>query len=134
MSDGFIKMISNIDFSYGFIYDRLAIKLYSNFEYNEHVKNNKFINSNCSYLINICSDKYFELSKDEYSKIKIFLDNNIDTFESILTPIHNFIDLYKKFYDNYCYAYVVVIVKKIIMNVFVLLINIVNFVKKIILF
>ena len=93
-----------------------------------------YLNSNCSYLINICSDKYFELSKDEYSKIKIFLDNNIDTFESILTPIHNFIDLYKKFYDNYCYAYVVVIVKKIIMNVFVLLINIVNFVKKIILF
>ena len=31
-------------------------------------------------------------------------------------------------------AYLVVIVKKIIMNVFVLLINIVNFVKKIILF
>ena len=47
-------------------------------------------------------EKYFELSKDQYSKIKNFIDNNIDTFESILVPIHDFIDLYKKFYNNYC--------------------------------
>ena len=47
--------------------------------------------------------KYFELSKDKYSKIKKFIDNNIDTFESILAPIHNLIDLCKKSYDNYCY-------------------------------
>ena len=109
MSNDFIKMINNIDFLYGFIYecaglvnnlydhnnyDNLAIKLYSNFvlriinitkdehikEYNEHVKNNKYINRNCSYLMNICSEKYFELSKDEYSKIKKFIDTNIDTF------------------------------------------------------
>ena len=53
--------------------------------------------------MDICFEKYFELSKDEYSKIKKFLDNNIDTFESILAPIHDFIDLYKKFYNNYCY-------------------------------
>ena len=68
MSDNFIKMINNIDFSYGFIYecanlinnlydyhnyDHLAIKLFSEFimpiinftkkehikEYNEHIKN-----------------------------------------------------------------------------------------------
>ena len=50
-----------------------------------------------------CFERYFELSKDEYSKIKKFIDNNIDTFESILAHIHNFIDLYKKSYNNYRY-------------------------------
>ena len=97
MSDYFIKMINNIDFSYGFIYecadlvnnlydhynyDHLAIKSYRNFvlsiinitkdehikEYNEHVKNSKYINRNCSYLMDICCERYFELSKDEYSE------------------------------------------------------------------
>ena len=141
MSNDLIEMINDIDFSYGFIYecadlvnnlydydnyDHLVIKLYSNFilpiinitkskhikEYNEHVKNSKYINRNCSYLMNICFEKYFELSKNEYSKIKKFIDNNIDTFESILAPIHDFIDLYKKVYNNYCnYPY-----KKIIKN------------------
>ena len=125
-------MINDIDFSYGFIYecadlvknlydhnnyDHLAIKLYSNFvlaiinitksehikEYNEHVKNSKYINRNFSYLMDICFEKYFELSKDEYSKIRKFIDNNIDTFESIQAPIHNLIDLYKKIYNNNCY-------------------------------
>ena len=128
-----IFMINDIDFSYGFIYecadlvnnlynhynyDHLAIKLYRNFvlpiinitkdehikEYIKHVKNSKYINRNCSYLMDICFEKYFELSKDEYSKIKKFIDNNIDTFESILAPIHDFIDLYKKVYSNYCYC------------------------------
>ena len=132
MSYDFIKMINNIDFSYGFIYecadlvnnlydhynyDHLAIKLYNNFvlpiinitkdkhikEYNEHVKNSKYKNRNCSYLMDICFERYFELSKDEYSNIKKSIDNNIDTFESILSPIHDFIDLYKKSYNNYRY-------------------------------
>ena len=132
MSNDFIEMINDINFSYGFIYecadfvnnlydhnnyDHLPIKLYSNFvlpisnitksehikEYNEHVKNSKYINRNCSYLMDICSEKYFELSKDEYSKIKKFIDNNKDTFESIPAPIHDFIDLYKNFYNNYWY-------------------------------
>ena len=123
MSDDFVEMINDIDFSYGFIYecadlvnnlydynnyDHLAIKLYNNFvlsitnitkdehirQYNDHVKNSKYINRNCSYLIDICFEKYFELSKDEYSKIKKFIDSNTDTFESILLPIHDFIDLY----------------------------------------
>ena len=99
MSDDFIEMIHNIDFSYGFIYecadlvnnlydhynyDHLAIKLYNNLvlpiinitksehikEYNEHVKNSKYINRNCSYLMDICFERYFGLSKDEYSKVK----------------------------------------------------------------
>ena len=43
----------------------------------------------------ICFERYFELSKDEYSKIKKFIDNNIDTFESILTSIHGFVNLYR---------------------------------------
>ena len=121
MSDDFIEMINDIDFLNGFIYecadlvnnlydhneyDHLAIKLYNNFvlpiinitksehikEYNEHVKNSKYINRNSSYLIDIRYERHFELSKDEYSKIKKFTDNNIDTFESILAPIHDFID------------------------------------------
>ena len=132
MSDDFIEMINDIDFSYGFIYecadlvnnlydhynyDHLAIKLYRNFvlpiinitkdkhikEYNEHVKNSKYINRNCSYLIDICYERYFKLLKDEYSKIKKFIDDNIDTFESMLAPIHDSIDLYKKCYKN-CYC------------------------------
>ena len=125
MSDDFIEVINDIELLYGFIYecadlvnnlydhnnyDHLAIELYSNFvlpiinitksehikEYNEYVKNSKCINRNCSYLIDICFERNFELSKGEYSKIKKFIDNNIDTFESILAPIHDFIDLYKK--------------------------------------
>ena len=98
-------------------YDHLAIKLYRNFvlpiinitkdeiikEYNEHVNDNKYINRNCAYLIDICCERYFELTKDKYSKIKKVIDNNIDTFESILAPIHNFIGLYKKSYNNYRY-------------------------------
>ena len=34
-----------------------------------------------------------------------FIDDNIDSFESILAPMHDFIDLYKKFYDDYYYYY-----------------------------
>ena len=139
MSDDFIEMINDINFSYGFIYEcadlvnnlydydnyyHLAIKLYSEFimpiinitkkehikEYNEHVKNSKYINRICSYLINICCERYFELSKDEYSKIKNFIDNNIDTVEYILAPIPDSIDLYKKFIIIIVIVHVVVIV------------------------
>ena len=133
MSNDFIEMINDIDFSYGFIYecadlvnnlydhynyDHLAIKLYRNFvlpiinitkdkqikEYNEHVKDSKYINRNSSYLIDICYERYFKLSKDKYSKIKKFIDDNIDTFEPMLAPIHDSMDLYKKCYNNYCYC------------------------------
>ena len=87
MSDEIIEMINDIDFSYGFIYDgadlvnnlydhndydHLVIKLYRNFvlpiinitkdehikEYNEHVNDSKYIKSNCSYLIDICYERY----------------------------------------------------------------------------
>ena len=139
MSDDFIEMINNINFLYGFIYecaglinnfydhnsyDHVAIKLYSNFvlpiinitkdkhikEYNGHVKNSKYIKRNCSYLIDICYERYFKLSKDEYSKIKKFIDYNIDTFESMLAPIHDSIDLYKNVIIIIVIVHVVVIV------------------------
>ena len=107
MSDDFIEMINDIDFSYGFIYEcadlvnnlynhndynHLVIKLYRNFvlpiiniiknehikEYNEHVNDGKYINRNYSYLIDICYEIYFKLSNDEYYKIKKFIADNID--------------------------------------------------------
>ena len=126
-------MINDIDFLYGFIYEyvdlvnilcyhndynHFAIKFYRNFvlpiinitkdehikEHNKHVKDSKYINRNYSYLIGICYERYFKLSKDEYYKIKKLIDDNIDTFESILAPIHDSIDSYKKCYNNYCYC------------------------------
>ena len=122
MSDTFIGMIRNIDFLYGFIYectdlihnlyeynnyDYFVIKLWNEFilpiiditknehikEYNTYIKDTKDINSICSYLIDICFEWYFKLSRDDYSKIKEFIDNNTDTVESILTPMHEFFDL-----------------------------------------
>ena len=62
------------------------------------------------------------------------MDNNIYTIESILAPMHEFFDLSKKCYDSYCYCPCNCHCKKIVENVFVLLINIANFVKKIVLF
>ena len=54
--------------------------------------------------MNICSGRYFKLSQDEYSKIREFMDNNIYTTETILIPMHEFFDLSKKCYNNYCYC------------------------------
>ena len=45
--------------------------------------------------MDICFERYFELSRNEYSKIKKFIDNNIDFFESIFAPTHSFADLYR---------------------------------------
>ena len=98
MIHDFIKMIDNIDFLYGFIYEcanltnnlydhdnynHLAIKLFSEFimpiiniikkenikKYNEHIKNIIDIHDICSYLMNICCKRYFKLSQDEYLEI-----------------------------------------------------------------
>ena len=164
MSVDFIKMINNIDFSYGFIYectnlinnlydydnyDHLAIKLCSEFimpiinitkkehikEYNEHVKNiinnsksTKYIYSICSYLMNICCERYFKLSQDEYLEIKKFMDNNIDIIEFGLAPMNDYFDSCKKGYGHYycwCYYY-----HKKKLYVFFLTIDIENFMKK----
>ena len=107
MSDDFIEMISDIDFSYGFIYecanlakslcdydnyDHLAIKLCSEFimpiiniikkecikEYNKHITNiidnlerTKDIYSICSYLMNICCERYFKLKMNFKLNLKM---------------------------------------------------------------
>ena len=95
MNDTFISMLRDIDLLYGFIYectdviynlydhnnyDHLVIKLCNEFvlpiiditknehikEYNTYIKDTKDISSIYSYLIDICFEWYFELSRDEY--------------------------------------------------------------------
>ena len=73
-------------------------------EYNTYIEGTKDIDSICSYLMNICAEKYFNLTQNEYSKIKKFIDNNIDTVESILAPMHEYFNLSKKCYNSYCYC------------------------------
>ena len=164
MIHDFIKMIDNIDFLYGFIYecanlinnlydynnyDHLAIKLCSEFimaiinitkkehikEYNEHIKNiinnlesTKDIYSICSYLMNICCERYFKLSQDEYLKIKKFIDNNIDIIESALAPMM-IILIHVKNAIVIIIALVIIIIRKKL-YVFFLRIDIKNFMKK----
>ena len=137
MSDDFIKMIDNIDFLYGFIYecanlinnlydynnyDHLAIKLCSEFimpiinitkkenikKYNKHIKNIIDIHDVCSYLMNICCERYFKLSQDEYLEINKFIDNNMDIIESTIGPMNEYFDSFKKCYSHYyclCHYY-----------------------------
>ena len=62
------------------------------------------IHNICAYLMNICCERYFKLSPDEYLKIKKFIDNNIDITESTLAPMNDYFDLYKKFYNRYYYS------------------------------
>ena len=133
MSDTFISIIRNIDLLYGFIYEctnlinnlcehnnygHLVKQLCNEFvlpiinitknkyikEYNKYIKDTKNVDNICLYLTNICSERYFKLSQNEYSKIKEFMDNNIDTVKAILAPMHEFFDLSKKCYDSYCYC------------------------------
>ena len=104
-------------------YNYLAIKLCKEFvipiiiitkkehieEYDRHIRDNRDIFSTCSYLMNICKERFFELTQDEYLKIKKFIDNNIDVIEYAFAPIINYFDLYKKCYNYYycsCYNYV----------------------------
>ena len=138
MCDDFIKTINDVDFIYGFIYEcaklinnlheydnynYLATKLYEEFvmpiiiitkkehieEYHMHIRDNTDIFSTCSYLMNICKERFFELTQDEYLKIKKFIDNNIDVIEYAFAPIIHYFDFYKKCYNHYycsCYNYV----------------------------
>ena len=39
-------------------------------EYNRHIRDNTDIFSTCSYLMNICKERFFELTQDEYLKTK----------------------------------------------------------------
>ena len=144
MRSDFIKMINDIDFLYGFIYecaslinnlydydnyDHLVAKLCNEFvmpiinitkkehikeykKHNKHIKNtisvlehnNKDIFGICSYLMNICCERYFKLSHDEYLEIKEFIDNNIDIIESAFAPMIDYFDLYKKRYNHHYYC------------------------------
>ena len=61
-------------------------------EHNEHIKDiidnlesTKDIYSICSYLMNICRERCFKLSQEEYLEIKNF----IDIIESMLTPMND---------------------------------------------
>ena len=82
-------------------------------EYNKHIKNmidnlesTKDIYSICSYLMNICCERYFKLSQDEYLEIKKFIDNNIDIIESALAPMNDYFYSYKNCYGHYyCSCY-----------------------------
>ena len=97
MCDDFIKTINDVDFIYGYIYEcaklinnlheysnYLATKLCEEFvkpiiiiTKKEHIANNTDIFSTCSYLMNICKEGFFELTQDEYLKIKKFIDNKL---------------------------------------------------------
>ena len=59
--------------------------------------------------MNICCERYFKLSQDEYLEIKKFIDNNMDIIESAFAPMHDYFDSYKKCYGHYycclCYNY-----------------------------
>ena len=132
MCDDFIKTINDVDFIFRFIYEcaklinnlheydnynYLAIKLCEEFvipiiiitkkehieEYNRHIRDDTV--STCSYLMNICIERFFELKQDEYLKIKKFIDNNVDVTEYGFAPIINYFDLYKKCYNYYCSCY-----------------------------
>ena len=157
MIHDFIKMIDNIDFLYGFIYEcanlinnlydynnyeHLAIKLCSELvmpiinitkkerikEYNRNIKDIIDIYSICSYLMNICREEYFKLSQNEYLEIKKFIDNNIDIIESALAPMNDYFDLCKKYYSHYyCSCYYY---HKKKLYVFFFRIDIKNFMKK----
>ena len=116
-------MIGNIDLLYGFIYEcadlvnnlynhnnyyHFAIKLYNKFilpiiDIIEFERTRKYDTKNIenifSHLMDICCD---ELLRYEYEQIKIFINNNIDNIESILAPMYDVFDLYKKCYHNCC--------------------------------
>ena len=46
--------------------------------------------------MDICSEEYFELSRDEYLKIKEFMNNNIDTLNLCSHLCMNFLIYIKK--------------------------------------
>ena len=56
--------------------------------------------------MNICCERYFKLSQDEYLEIKKFIDNNTDIIESTLAPINDYFDSFKNCYSHhYCSCY-----------------------------
>ena len=57
--------------------------------------------------MNICCERYFELSQDEYLETKKFIDNNnMGIIESTLAPMNDYFDSFKKCYGHYyCSCY-----------------------------
>ena len=58
--------------------------------------------------MNICCERYFKLSQDEYLEIKEFIDISMDIIESTLAPMNDYFDSFKKYYSHYycsCYYY-----------------------------
>ena len=58
--------------------------------------------------MSICCERYFKLSPDEYLEIKKFIDKNMGIIESMLAPMNDYFDLFKKCYSHYscsCYYY-----------------------------
>ena len=77
-------------------------------EYNKHIKNIIDKHDICSYLMNICCERYFKLSQDEHLEVKKFVDKNMDIIESALAPMNDYFDSCKKCYSHYycsCYYY-----------------------------
>ena len=72
----------------------------------DNLESIKDIYSICSYLMNICCEEYFKLSRDEYLEIKKIIDNNIDIIEYTLLPVNDYFDSYKECYNHYyCQCY-----------------------------
>ena len=68
--------------------------------------------------MNICCERYFKLSQDEYLEIKKFIDHNMDIIESAFGPMIDYFDLYKKCYSHYycsCHSHYY---KKKVKNIF----------------
>ena len=58
--------------------------------------------------MNICCERYFKLSQNEYLEIKKFISNNMDINESTLAPMNDYFDSFKKCYSHYycsCFYY-----------------------------
>ena len=85
--------------------------------------------------MHICVEEYFNLTQKEYLKIKKFMGKNI--YIQLKLYLHlcmNFLIFLKNVMTTIVIVDVIVIVNKIIENAYALLINILNFVKKIALF
>ena len=135
MIHDFIKMINNIGFLHGFIYEcanlinniydydnynHLAIKLCSEFimpiinitkkehikEYNEHIKDIADNLESIKDINSICS-YLMNICCEGYFKLsQEFIDNNIDIIESTLAPMNDYFDSCKKCYSHYyCSCY-----------------------------
>ena len=138
-------------------YDHLVIKLCSEFvmpiinitkkrhikENNIYIKNtinafkhNRYIFIICSYLMNICCERHFNLSQDEYLEIKKLIDNNMDIIEIIWILLNQHSHLWLIILIYIENVIVIIIVRVIIiiirkkLKIFFLVMNIMNFMKK----